>query len=74
MQSARVKSSTEKWFLKTCAVAKKKSEDFDDRCIRLIELFGGYSDLEVLHASIAGRMHGFAGRMQRQSFLFEREC
>ena len=62
------------WFLKTCVVAKQKSEDFDNRCIILIELFGGYSVSEVLHASIAGWMHGVAERMERQSFLVEREC
>ena len=54
MQSAWVQSSTTQWFLKTCAVAKQKLEDFDDRCIRLIELFGGYLVLEVLHVKVAG--------------------
>ena len=88
MQSAWVQSSIVQWFLKTCAVAKKKLEDFDDRCIRLIELFGGYSVSEVLHTRVAGRMHGVACRMhglaccmygvayrmQGHSFLVEREC
>ena len=49
-------------------------EEFDDICIRLIELFGAYSVSKMLHASIVGRMHGVAGHMQRQSFLVEREC
>ena len=62
-----------------CSWYHHKSEDFDDRCIVLIQLFGGYSVSEVLHASVAcarntrevlhtrvlGRMHGVAWRMQR---------
>ena len=74
MQSEWVQSSTMQWFLKICVVAKKNSEDFDDRCIRLIELFVVYPVSEVLHAIIAGQMHGVAGYMQRQSFIFEMEC
>ena len=74
MQSAWVQSSTMQWFLKTCAITKQKSEYFDDICIILIQLFGGYSVLEVLHAKVAGRMHGVACHMQRNSFLVEREC
>ena len=72
-------------------------ENFDDRCIRLIELFGAHLVLEELQSrcmelhgacegcranawscmalvKVAGRMHGVACRMQRQSFLVEREC
>ena len=74
VQSAWVQSSTTQWFLKTCAVTKQKLEYFDDRCIILIQLFGGYSVSEVLHAKVAGRMLGVACRMQRNSFLVEREC
>ena len=62
------------WFLKKCVVAKQKSEDFDDICIILIQLFGGYSVSEILHAKVAGLMHGVAWRMQEHSFLVEREC
>ena len=56
-QSAWVKSSTTQWFLKTCAVANQKSEDLDDRCIRLIELFGGYSVSEELQSRCM-ELHG----------------
>ena len=62
------------WFLNTCAVAKQKSEDFDDKCIILIQFFGGYSVSEVLHAKVAWRMHVVACHMQRNSFLVERDC
>ena len=31
----------------------QQSEDFDDRCITLIQLFGGYSVSKVLHARFA---------------------
>ena len=40
-------------------------EDFDDRCIRLIELFGAYSVSKMLHAKGAWRMHGVAWCLQR---------
>ena len=40
-------------------------EDFDDRCIRLIELFGAYSVSKMLHANGAWCMHEFAWRIQR---------
>ena len=40
------------WFLKKCEIAKQKSEEFDDRCIILIQLFGGYSASEVLHVEV----------------------
>ena len=53
------------WFLKTCAVAKKKSEYFDDKCIIWIELFGGHSISEVFHTRVVGQMHGVVGRVQR---------
>ena len=66
--------SAAQWFLKTSAVAKQKSEDFDDRCIIRIQLFGGYSVSKVLHAKVPGKMHGVSCRMQRHSFLVEREC
>ena len=66
--------STVQWFLKTCVVSKQRLEDFDDKCIILIQLFGGYSVSEVLNAKVAGRMLGVACHMQRHSFLFEREC
>ena len=69
MQSSKVQ-----WFQKTCVVAKQKSEDFDDKCIILIQLFGGYSISEMLHEKVAGCMHGVACHMQRHSFLVEREC
>ena len=71
-----------------CSWYQQKLEDFDDKCIILIQLFGGYSISEVshakvscarntrefLHAKITRRMHGVACRMQRHSFLVEREC
>ena len=32
-----------------CSWYQQTSEEFDDRCIILIQYFGGYSVLEVLH-------------------------
>ena len=80
--------SAAQWIQKTCAVAKQKLEDFDDRCIILIQLFRGYSVSEVLHAKVAcarntrvvlharvtWHMHGVACHMHGHSFLVEREC
>ena len=80
--------SAAQWFLNTCAVAKQNSKDFDDKCIILIQLFRGYlvskvlhakvayarNTREVLHARVGWHMHGVACRMQRNSFLVEREC
>ena len=74
MHSAWMQASAAQWFLKTCAIAKQRLEDFDDRCIILIQWFGGYSVSEVLHTRVAGWMHGVAGHMKRESFLVEREC
>ena len=45
--------SATQWFLRKCTISKKKSEDIDDKCIILIQLFGGYSVSEVLHAKVA---------------------
>ena len=53
VQSAWVQISTAQWFLKTCSVAKQRSEYFDDRCIILIQFFGGYWVSEVLNSKVA---------------------
>ena len=74
------KSSTTQWFLMHVKLGPAEVEDFDDRCIRMIELFGAYSVSEELQSicmvlvKVVGRMHGVACRMQIQSFLVEREC
>ena len=57
-----------------CSWYQQKSEDFDDRCIILMQLFGGYSVSKVLHTRVVGQMHGVSGRIQIQSFLVKREC
>ena len=52
-------------------------EDFDDRCIRLIELFGAYSVSEMLHAKGAWHMHGVARCMHEFAWHMKRvhgEC
>ena len=38
-----------------CSWYQQKLEDFDDRCIVLIQLFGGYSITEMLHAKVGDR-------------------
>ena len=62
-------------------------EDFDDRCIILIEFFGAFQFRKSCSksckadawscralAKVAGRMHGVACHMKRQFFLVEKEC
>ena len=47
-------------------------KDFDDRCIRLIELFGAHSVSEMLHAKGAWHMHGVARCMHEFAWHIQR--